>query len=479
MKNKVISSLIWKLLERSGIVFAQFIIQIILARLLLPEDYGVVAIVAVFIAIANVFIQSGFNTALIQKKEVDDTDYSSVFYFSLGIALVIYVILFFTSPLIASFYKEPILVPVIRILSLRLFFGAINSIQQAVVARNLEFKKYFFGSLGGILISAVIGIYMAYKGFGVWALVVQQLVNIIGVVIILFFIVKWRPKLLFSFKKLKVLLSFGCKLLCSSLIDTLYRNIYDLVIGKVFSSASLAFYSKGKLFSGAIIQNMDSAVNSVMLPTLSKQQDNKVRLKSMMRRAIVTSAFIVCPLTVGMIVIARPMIEVVLTNKWIECVPFIQLLAVSYAFWPIQTANLQAINSIGRSDVYLKLEIIKKTLCVIVLVITVPMGLIPMAVGQIVLAVLSTLVTLYPNKKLLDYSYYEQFKDLIPSIILSIIMGVIIYLVAFLNLSSIITLIIQILLGIIIYILLAYILKLECFMYLLNTVKSFLKKRKN
>ena len=477
MKSKVISSLVWKLLERGGTQFVQFIVQIILARLLVPEDYGAVAIVAIFISVANVFVQNGFNTALIQQKNVDETDLSSVFFLSLGIALLLYIILFFTSPIIATFYKQPILVPVIRVLALSLFLGAINSIQHAIVARNLEFKKYFFGSIGGIIISGTIGIFLAYKGFGIWSLVWQQLINVTCVVIILSFMVKWRPKLLFSIKRLKKLFSYGWKILCSSLIDTIYKKIYELVIGRKFDAASLAYYNRGEQFPNVIVQNIDGAVNSVMLPALSKEQDNKSKVKQMMRRSIVTSSFVIFPITFGLVAVAKPMILVVLTEKWSQSIPFVQLLAIAYAFWPIHTANLQAINSIGRSDIFLKLEKKKKVIGILILIVTIPMGLIPMAIGQIASGVISTFVNAFPNKKLLNYSYFEQIKDIAPSLFISVLMSLIVYSVGFLHLSNFITLVIQVIIGITVYILLAIILKLECFNYLISTFKEMMKKR--
>jgi len=476
--KKIISSLIWKFLERGGTQVVQFIIQIILARLLLPEDYGVIAIVTIFITIANVFVQSGFNTALIQKKKIDDLDLSSVFYLSLFVAILLYILLFFTAPFIASFYSQPILVPVFRVLSITMLFGAVNSIQQAVVARNLEFKKYFFTSLFGIAASAIVGIIIAYKGFGVWALVAQQLINIILVTITLFFVVKWRPKLLFSIKRVKKLLSYGWKILCSGLIDTIYRNLYDLVIGKKYSSASLAYYNRGKQFPTVIIQNIDSSINSVMLPVLSKEQDDKEKVKRIMRRSIVTSSFLIFPISVGLTVVAEPMVRLLLTDKWLECIPFLQLLSISYAFWPIHTANLQAINSIGRSDIFLKLEIVKKIIGVVVLIVTLPMGLIPMAIGQVVTSLIFTFINSYPNRKLLNYKYLEQIKDILPSFLISVVMGIAVYSIIFLGLNNIITLLLQVLVGILIYIGLAYIFKLECFNYLLNMLKSMLKKAK-
>ncbi len=469
-KNKVISSLIWKFLEKSGTQGIQFVLQIILARLLLPDDYGVVAIVTVFITIANVFIQSGFNTALIQKKQVDDLDYSSVFYLSLTVALILYILLFFLSPLIAKFYNKEILINVIRILSLTLFLGAINSIQSAVISRSLSFKKYFYGSLTSVIISGIIGIFLAYLNYGVWALVFQQLLNMFLFTIILWFTVKWRPKLIISFKRLKTLFSYGWKLLCSSLIDTVYRNIYDLIIGKVYNSSTLAYYNRGKQFPNIIAINIDGTISTVMLPTLSIKQDNKKDLKKMVRRSIVTSSFFLFPMMIGLIVTADSIVSILLTDRWINCIPFIQILSISYALWPIHTANLQAINAIGRSDIYLKLEIIKKIFGIFVLLITVKFGVYIMAIGQAFTSITSTFINAYPNKKLLNYSYFEQIKDILPSLVISILMGVIVYFVKFLALSKILILLLQIILGIIIYFSFAKIFNFECFNYLLNNI---------
>ena len=471
MKDKVISSLIWKFLEKSGTQGIQFILQIILARLLLPEDYGVVAIVTVFITIANVFVQSGFNTALIQKKTVDDTDYSSVFYLSLTVSILLYVFLFFVSPFIASFYDKEILINVIRVLSLTLPLGAINSIQTAVISRTLSFKKYFFGSLISVIISGIIGIILAYLNYGVWAIVIQQLINTSLFTLILWFTVKWRPKLLLSFTRLKVLFKYGSKLLCSSLIDTIYRNIYDLIIGKIYNSSTLAYYNRGKQFPNIIAINIDGTISSVMLPTLSSKQDDKVALKKMVRRAIVTSSFFLFPIMIGLFITAETLVSLVLTDKWLECVPFIQILSISYALWPIHTANLQAINAIGRSDIYLKLEILKKIIGIIVLLITMKYGIYAMAIGQVVTSFTSTFINSYPNKKLLNYSYIEQIKDILPSLLLSIFMGICIYFIKFIFINKILILLFQIILGIIIYFSLAKLLKFECFSYLLNNMK--------
>lgn len=472
----VLSSLLWKLMERGGTQGIQFIVQIILARLLLPEDFGTIAIVTVFINLAQVFVQSGFNTALIQKKDADKVDFSSVFYLSIFVSGILYVLIFLTAPTVANFYREPVLIPVLRVLSLTLFFGAFNSIQNAFIARNMMFKKLFFSSIGAILISGTCGIAAAYAGLGIWALVIQQLVNQMAISFIMLFTVKWRPCLSFSIKKVKELFSFGWKLLVSSLIDTLYLNLRPLIIGKVYDSSMLGYYNRGQQFPNVLVSNINGSIQSVMLPTLSAQQDNRKRLKEIMRRSIVTSSFLIFPMMIGMAVVAEPLIKVVLTDKWLPAVPFLQILCVSYSLWPIHTANLQAINAMGRSDIFLKLEVLKKIIGLIILYISLQLGIYAIALGEVISGIISTFINAYPNKKMLDYSYKEQWLDIMPSLAISLIMGIIVYSLNYLSLTAARTFIIQIFVGLIVYFGLAKVSKNESYSYLLLTLKQLLRK---
>ncbi len=477
-KSKILSSLFWKLMERGGTQGIQFIVQIVLARLLLPEDYGIIALITIFITISNVFVQSGFNTALIQKKDADETDFSSVFYLSLFVAGLLYVILFFSAPFIANFYEEPQLIPVLRVLSFTLFFGAFNSIQNAIVARKMVFKKLFFSSLGAIIVSGTAGIVAAYAGLGVWALVAQQLTNQLSITIILWFTVKWRPKLLFSFEKIRGLFSYGWKLLVSALIDTLYMDIRSLIIGKIYSPAMLGFYNRGKQFPALIVTNINGSIQSVMLPALASHQDNRVRVKDMVRRSIVTSSFIMFPAMVGLAVVAEPVVKILLTDKWLPAVPFLQIFCACYALMPIHTANLQAINALGRSDIFLKLEIIKKIIGLIILGISIPYGVYAMAWGALLSGVISTFINAYPNLKLLDYSYLEQWKDIMPSLLISLVMGLVVYTLKLLNIAVWQILILQIVVGVVLYIILAKLFKIESFMYLVQTVSDMFRRKK-
>lgn len=478
-KSSIIGGLFWKLLERFGTQGLQFIIQIILARLLLPSDYGILALVVILITIANVFVQSGLSTSLIQKKVIDQVDYSSVLYISLGIAGILYCMLFLTAPLIGVFFNNDSLVLVLRVLALTLFPGVFNSIQNAIISRTMQFKRLFYSSVGAGIVSGIVGISLAYHDFGIWALVFQQLTNQICITLILWFTIKWRPTLQLSLERVKILFSFGWKLLVSSLIDTAYRDLRSLIIGKIYSPTMLGYYNRGQQFSHLLISNINGSIQSVMLPALAAQQDYTDRVKSMMRRSIVTSSFIVFPMMVGLAVVAEPIVLLLLTKKWLPSVPFIQIFCFSYALWPIHTANLQAINAMGRSDIFLKLEIFKKFLGLIILAAALPFGVYALALSEVLSGILSSFINAYPNKKLLNYGYGEQIKDILPSLFLSLVMGVIVYLLLYLGFSSLITMLLQIVVGAIVYVGLAYLFKLECFTYLVQTLLSIVKNKRN
>lgn len=472
MNKIILSSLIWKFLERGGTQGIQFILQLFLARLLTPKDYGTVALITVFIAISTVFVQSGFNTALIQKKEIDEEDISSVFYISLFIAIIMYLVLWIVAPIISNFYRILELTSIVRVMGLVLFLDTFNSIQNAIVSRNMEFKRLFYSSLGAIIISGVLGIILAYRGLGVWSLVCQQLMNQFSICIILWFTVKWRPKLVFSIKKVKNLFSFGGKLLCSALIDTIYRELVNLIVGKVYSPAMLGYYNRGDQFPKVIVSNFNGSIQSVIFPALASVQHDKVRVKEIMRRAIMLSSYIVFPTMIGLIVISESMIKLVLTERWLPCVPYLRIFCLSYALWPIHTANLQAINAIGRSDMFLKLEIIKKIIGVSIIIVTSRYSPYIMAIGTIFSGIISSFINSYPNKKLLNYGYIEQIKDIIPSLFISIIMGSIVYLIKLLQCGDLLTLLFQVVLSIISYGILSYIFKNKNLLYLINIIKK-------
>lgn len=474
----IIKGLVWKFLERGGVQGVQFVVQIILARLLSPNDYGITGLIVVFISIANIFIQSGLGSALVQNIYSTQEDYSSVFFLNIIIAVIMVVILYFSAPFIAEFYNMSILMVVLRVQSLVLIINSFSIVQNAILQKKMQFKKLFFASINGMIFSGVIGIVLAINNAGVWALVVQQLINSFIITIILWFTISWRPTFVFKISRVKKLFNYGSRLLCSSLIDTLYKNIYPLIIGKMYTQSDLGYYNRGNQIPNILVNNLNGSIQGVMFPAFSEYQTVPQKLKQILRRSIVTSCFLVFPLMLGLLAVAKPLTVLMLTEKWLSSVPFMQISCVMYAMWPIHTANLQAINALGRSDIFLKLEIIKKSLTVIVLIITIPMGIYQMMWGSALTSVVSTAINAWPNKRLLNYSYFEQVKDILPSLILSLIMCALCFSVFLLHLGTWATLVIQIIAGAAFYITSAWLFKLECFTYLLNTIRSGLKSRK-
>ena len=476
--TNVITNFFWRFLERCGAQGVTFIVSIVLARLLDPTVYGTVALVTIFTTIMQVFVDSGMGNALIQKKDADDLDFSSVFYFNMAMCSVLYLIMFFAAPLIASFYRMPELTAIVRVLSFVVVISGVKNVQQAYVSRHLMFKRFFFSTLGGTIGAAVIGIAMAYLGFGVWALVAQMLFNAAVDTTILWITVKWRPKKMFSFQRLKSLFSYGWKLLVSSLIDTVYNDLRQLIIGKKYSSGDLAYYNQGKKFPQLIVTNINTSIDSVLLPTMSKAQDDMAAVRSMTRRAIKTSTFLMTPAMIGLAVCAEPLVQLILTEKWLPCVLFLRIFCITYAFYPIHTANLNAIKAMGRSDLFLKLEIIKKTVGIIAILITMWISVQAMAYSFLVTTILNQIINSWPNKKLLNYSYLEQVKDMMPQILLSLGMGAAIYAVSFLHLSASLTLLIQIPLGVLVYWSGSKIFHVESYTYIIEMVKNFKKRKK-
>lgn len=477
--NKVISGLLWKFSERMAAQIVTFIVTIVLARLITPEEYGVIALITIFITIANVFVVSGFGNALIQKKDADNIDFSSVFYFNIIFSLFIYFVIFTIAPYVASFYDMDILKPVLRILALKIVLAGINSIQQAYVSREMMFRKVFISTLIGTIVSAFVGIGLAIAGAGVWALVAQQLSNALSDTIILWIIVKWRPILIFDFSRVVGLIKYGWKILATNLINAVYDNLKNLIIGKKYSSIDLAYYSKGKQFPELFVTNINSAIGSVLFPAMALIQDDKQRLKESIRKSIMISSFIMLPLMAGLFVVADDVVTLLLTDTWSFCVPYLRIACIYLSTYPINTANLQALNAIGRSDYYLKLELIKRSVGIILIVITMNYGVFWIASSDIIVTIFAIIVNTYPNSKILNYSLIEQIKDLLPNIIRSLVMAIIVYIVNCILKNYIdfilIRLIIDMIIGAIIYISLSFLTNAKELKIILEKVKLLRK----
>ncbi|MGO5273115.1 lipopolysaccharide biosynthesis protein [Bacillota bacterium LCP21S3_A4] len=473
MKTKgVLSSFIWRFAERCGAQGVSFVVSLVLARILAPEMYGTIALVNVIITIFNVFVDSGLGNALIQKKNADDVDFSSVFYFNVSVCVLLYIILYFMAPMIADFYDQQDLALIVRVLGITIIISGVKNIQQAYIFKTLQFKRFFFSTLGGTIGSAVAGIAMAYKGYGVWALVVQQIFNTAVDTMILWITVKWRPKALFSIVRLKGLASYGWKLLVSSLLEKTYNNLRQLIIGKIYTSSDLAFYNKGKQFPELVTSNINTSIDSVLFPVISANQDNIEHVKKMTRRSVQVSSFVIWPAMIGMATCADSIVRILLTDKWSFCVPFLQIFCLTYGFYPIHTANLNAIKAIGRSDIFLKLEIGKKIIGIVSIMASVHFGTLAMAGAFLITEPICALINATPNRKLIGYSYKELISDVLPPILLSLFMSVVIYVIGIISMQIYIKLLLQIFAGIFIYICGAAIFKFDSLSYLIKQIQT-------
>lgn len=467
-------ALIWKFLERIGVQGIQFVLQVVLARLLDPEHYGVLSLMIIFTTLANVFIQNGFNTALIQNKDVTEDDYSSAFWVSVAIAAVIYTVLFFAAPFIAAFYKVPDLVKPFRVLCLILFPGAWNSIQLAKVSRNMDFKKVFYSNIGGYVIAGVVGIVVALLGGGLWALVAQALLNVLAACVVMAFTVRWRPRMVCNLARVGVLFSFGWKILVSTLLDTLYQDIRSLVIGKKYTADMLGYYNRGKQFPQLITNSINGTLQSVLLPAMSAEQDKKENVKTLMRNTVIMGSFLLFPMMAGLAGVATPLVRLLLTDKWLPCVPFLQTYCFILAFRPVHSSNLQAINAMGRSDIFLKLEIIKKSVGIVTLVIAVFCFDSPVAIAMTgaITTIASCFINAYPSKKLIGYSYMEQVKDFLPALVVSLVMCAVVLTIGRLSLAPVWTLLIQMAVGVTVYVGISAVFRLKAFLQLMKMLKA-------
>lgn len=479
-RSNIASSFMWRFVERSGAQLVGFIVSIILARMLAPEVYGTVALVTVLITFLQVFVDSGLGSALVQKKDADELDFSTIFYFNLGVSAIFYVLLFLVAPYIAAFYANEELSSIIRVLSLMIIVAGARNVQQAYVVKNMLFKRFFYASSFGTISAAIVGLAMAYGGYGIWALVAQQLTSTGISTFALWMIVKWRPQPVFSWSRLKDLFSFGWNLMVSALLNTSYEELRQLIIGKRYSVVDLAFYNRGQHFPKFITDNINVTIDSVLLPTMSEAQDDKEVVKAMTRRAIKTSVYLIAPLLIGLAAMADTFVKILLTDVWLESVPFIRLFCISYLLFPIQTANLSALKAIGRSDMFLKLEVIKVTIGVIILLSTMHLGVLAVALGMLASSLINQIVSAWPNKKLLAYGFIAQLKDILPTIILAVGMGGVVLLMNLLAgvIPTFALFILQIMAGAIFYLLGSILFKFESFYYIVNALRGFQKQRK-
>ncbi len=481
LKSKILSGVFWKFLERMLAQMVSMLVAIVLARLLSPSDYGTIALVTIFITIADVFITDGFGASLIQKKDADNVDFSTVFFFNIAFCSLLYVIVFFLAIPVAAFYEKPILVPVLRVLAIKILISSLNSVQHAYVARNMLFKRFFYSTLIGTMVSAFVGIWMAYHGFGVWALVAQELTNRTIDMTVLWFTVRWRPNKAFSSKKLMGLFDYGWKLLVQSLFVNIYGNLRSLIIGKVYSTEDLAYYTKGSYYPNLIIANVDTALNSALFPAMSQEQSKEGNVKKIVRRSMSMCSYVLSPILIGFAVTSPTVVELVLTAKWLPIVPFIRIFCVSLLFRPAQSAMLQAVKAVGKSDLVLKYDMPIRIIGLLIIALTVRLGTIYIAYGEVAVAIIGLLLYSSACKKAVDYSLSEVIQDFVPNVILSLLMGGAVFAVGRWGSVSteVLCLLLQIIAGVGAYILLSKITKNKSYDYLMELLINRKKLRAN
>ena len=475
MQGKITSNLIWRFLERCGAQLVTFVVSIILARILSPAEYGEIAIITIIITILNVFVDGGFANALVQKENPDDIDYSTVFYFNVFLCVLVYSVVFALAPLVGLFYSNNRLTPLLRVLGITIIVSGIKNVQQAYVAKNFLFKRFFYSTLGGTIFSAIVGIVMALKGFGTWSLIAQHLSNLIVDTSILWLTVKWRPQKIFSLHRLKELFSYGYKLLLSSLLNTVYENFRQLIIGRHYSASDLAYYNKGKQFPSLVMTNINTSIDSVLFPAMAEKQNNYLEVQAMIKKMINVSTYILWPLLFGLCGISDSLIRIMLTDKWISAAPFLRVFCFVYATYPIQTANLNALKAVGRSDSFFKLEIEQTLIGVVLLLCAMNNGPMWIARMYLVTAIISVALICYESYKVFRYSLANQLLDLLPNFAISCIMLVLVIVMEKMKIGNWFV-VLEVIAGGVIYVICSYLTGNKNLKYVLGIINRTLRK---
>ena len=475
-KKSIVSSMMWKFLERGSSLIVSFAVIMILARLLDPADFGVIAIMNVFVLLLMIFVYDGLGNALVQKKDSDQVDFSSMLWLNLCVSGVIYAGLFIAAPFIAAFFGYPEITAMIRVLSVKIIVAALNSIQMAYVSKNMLFRFYFYSTLTSKIGSGVLGVIMALMGFGVWALVAQALSVTVFETAVLWFKVKWRPQKVFSWERAKPLYAFAWKIMLVKFIEQIQDQYRKMLIGKIYTSSELAFYDKGANLPNVLISNVATSTTAVMFPVLSNIQDDRERVLETMRKWIGLFAFGAFPLAAGIIATAKPVIIILYSSKWLPAVPFLILSCIIYATWALEFPLKDTIKSIGRADVCLYMQIIKSVITVLVITLARNGGVLFIAEVAVGCAIINVVISLFCGYRYLGYKPMMMVKDIYKSVLLCVIMGACVYAVGLLQINLYLLFLIQVIVGVGVYAGLAFITKNENFRALINLIKE--KKNK-
>lgn len=474
--DHIINGFLWRFGERICAQIVSFVVTVILARILLPSEYGIIALTSVFITVCNVFVTSGFGTALIQKRQADDLDFTTILLFGFCTSCLLYGVICFASPGIAGFFHEPLLSPVLRIMALKLPLAAIGSVQQAYVTRHLLFQKFFLATLVGTIISGVIGIHMAYRGFGVWALAAQYLINSLCDTVLLGITIQWHPRLRFSCQRLQVLFVFGWKILLSDLINTVYTELKSIVIGKYYRADQLAYYNRGMQIPHLFITNVGVALSSVLFPVMSRAQEDDLQLKAMVRKTIMAGTYIMFPIMTGLAAISKPLVRILLTDRWLPAVPFLQMACFSFSFDLWSDTNLQVIKAKGEGKAYLMLEIQKKSIAMAMLLLSIPFGIYVFTASSCLYSLAAVVLNASQNSRNIDYGFCRQLADVFPNLCLSCCMGLAVLTIGKLPLPPSAVMSLQIAGGIILYLLLSFLTKNKSLIDLCSAVNEHINK---
>lgn len=464
-KDRILGGMIWKFAERISSQGVSFVISIILARLLSPAEYGVIAMMNVFIVFANVFMVAGLTTSLVQKKDADELDFTTVFHCTFFMSIILYGILFVSAPFIAEYYHMPEMTLLVRVFSLSLPIQSYQTIQQAYISRNMLFKKTFKSSLISSVLSGVIGILMAYSGFGVWSLVAQHILGCIIGTFVLRHYVSWRPTLMFSLQRAKPLFNYGIKILGSTLVSTIYKEIRQLLIGLYYTPTDLALFNRGAHLPHIVTTNLDSTIRSVLFPAMSNHSDNQERVKQMLRRAIMNSSYITYFFLTLMAVASKPIVHILLTDKWLACVPYMQILCFTYMIMTVSTSNIQALKAIGKSSEVLKLELFKKPVFLLIVLASLPFGVKAIVLTSPINALYALWMNIGPTKKHLNYGRREQILDLMPGFLLATAMAAVTWPLTLLPWNAFLIMGLQIVVAFVSYVSLSEIFKVEAYLY--------------
>ena len=476
LRHTTLVNLAWKYAQTFGTQILKLVVSIVLARLLTPSDFGFIALITVFTAILSVFVDGGFSSSLIQKKDADELDFSSIFWVNMAICLVLYAGMFLAAPAIAVFYDNEGLTPVIRVLCLTIVISGLSGVQTAYVSHNLKFKKTFVSGIVSAILSSIVGIGLALMGFGVWALVWQQIVLSSVEAVVLWIISGWRPRFAFSLARVKSLFSYGWKLFAANLLHAFYTNLRALIVGKWYSAADLGLFDQGHKFPEVVVRNVDTSISSVMFPVMSKSQDDPDRVRKITRQTIMVSSYIMWPLMMGLAGTSTVLVPLLLGDQWVDCVPYLMVFCFALGFQPMQTANLSAMKAMGRSDVFFALEIIKKIIAIALVLATAWISVFALCISDLVYRIISTVINAFPNRKLLGYSYFQQVRDVAPSFLLAFFMGAVVYFIPWPDVNLALVFLAQFATGVAIYLGGSALFKLEGFEYVKALIKDYIGK---